>query len=101
MKKFIEELNKSTTYMRNAVPTNTEADRQFGELKEKYSNLVGRRALYTSKIDKDTRVVVIEEVHKKYIVLSYKYYGMDYEGKTKTCVTYQSLICGDSRLDVE
>lgn len=101
MQKFLEELNKASTYMYNAVPIDTEAERRYKELREQFSSMVGRRALYVSKSEKEARVVVIEEVKKRYIVLSYKYFGMDYQGKLTTTVTYGALYCGEDRLDVE
>jgi hypothetical protein len=101
MKKFLEELSKSSSYMHNEVPVDTAAERMYQELREKFSSLIGKRALYVSKTEKESRVVVIEEVRKMYIVVSYKYYGMDYQGKMRTSVTYGALICGDDRLDVE
>ncbi len=101
MKKFLEELSKATSYMQNTVPTNTEAERQYRELRAKFSTLVGKRALYVSKNLKESRVVVIEEARKNYVRLSYKYFGMDYQGILNTTVTYGALICGDDRIDAE
>lgn len=101
MKKFLEELSKASNYMINDIPTDTAAERMYAELREKFSKLVGRRALYVSKVEKESRVVVIEEIRPHYIVLTYKYFGMDYEGKIRVCVNYGAIICGDDRVDVE
>jgi hypothetical protein len=101
MKKFLEELSKASTYMYDAIPTDTEAERKYRELRAKFSSLVGRRALYVSKVDKESRVVVIKSVTKHYVTVSYKYYGMNYQGELFTSVNWGALICGDDRLDVE
>lgn len=101
MKKFLDELNKYTSYLYDDVPKNTDAGRRFQELRNKYSKLIGKRALYMSRPNKESRVVVIEEARPRYVRVSYKYVGMTYKGVTSTCIQYQSLICGESRLDVE
>lgn len=101
MKRFLEELAKASSYMYDAVPTDTDAERQYKELRAKFSSLVGRRALYVCKAERESRVVVIKDVKKDYVILSYKYYGMDYQGELTTCVCWGALICGDDRLDVE
>jgi hypothetical protein len=101
MKKFLEELSKASNYMHDAIPTDTDAERKYGELRAKFASLVGRRALYVSKAEKESRVVMIKKVTPHYVMLSYKYYGLDYQGELTTCVNYGTLICGDDRLDVE
>ena len=101
MKKFLEELSKASAYMTNDTPTDTAAERMYQELREKFRGLIGHRALYVSKTERESRVVVIEEVRDMYVLLSYKYYGMDYQGKMTTSVNFGALICGDDRLDVE
>lgn len=101
MKKFIEELNKTKKHLRDSLPTDTEAQRKSKELQKLYAGMIGKRGLYSSKVDKDARVVVIKEVNKHFVRVSYKYYGRDYEGEISSCITYLGLICGDDRLDVE
>jgi hypothetical protein len=101
MKKFLEELSKASNYMYDAIPTDTDAERKYQELRAKFTSLVGRRALYVSKTEKESRVVVIKQVRPHYVILSYKYYGLDYQGELNTCVGYGALICGEDRLDVE
>lgn len=101
MKKFLEELNKAKSHLYDALPADTEARHKRKELKELYSKLIGRRALYVSKVDKDSRVVTIKGVTNNYVIVGYKYYGMEYRGEITTCINYLSLLCGDDRLDVE
>jgi hypothetical protein len=101
MKKFLEELDKAKSYLYNVLPNNTEADNKRKELKQLYGKLVGRRALYVNKVEKESRVVTIKGVTNHYVIVSYKYYGMEYQGELTTCINYLSLLCGDDRLDVE
>jgi hypothetical protein len=101
MKKFLEELNKAKSYLYETAPINTEANQRRKELKELYGRYIGRRALHVSRVDKDSRVVTIKGVTNNYVIVSYKYYGMEYQGELTTCITYLSLLCGDDRLDVE
>ena len=100
MKKFMEELARTKKHLRDSLPTDTEAQRKGRELQAMYTKMIGKRALYTSKVEKDSRVVVIKDVTKHYVRVSYKYYGRDYEGEISACITYLGLICGDDRLDI-
>lgn len=101
MQKFLEELAKVRNHTEDYDVYNSEAERTFRELKEKFKKLIGKRALYHCNSIKESRVVTIEDVYDRYIVLSYKYYGMDYEGSIRVTVTYQALISGEDRLEVE
>ncbi|ACI91058.1 gp33 [Bacillus phage SPO1] len=101
MQKFLDELEKVRNHTEDYDVYNSEAERTFRGLKAKFQKLIGKRALYICKSTKESRVVTIEAAYDRYIVLSYKYYGMDYEGSTKMSVTYQALLSGEDRLDVE
>lgn len=101
MKRFIEELAKSNKHLQDSLPTDTESKRKQKELRKLYLGLLGRRALYVSKVEKESRVVTINQAGTHFIQVSYKYFGRDYEGEIHTSITYLSLICGDSRLDIE
>lgn len=101
MKSFLEELAKTQAHLKDSLPTRTESYRKRMELKSVYSKSIGKRALHHSASTRDSRVVRIRQVTNHYIVVSYKYYGMDYEGDINVCVSYLALLCGEDRLDVE
>ena len=101
MKRFLDELNKGNSHLHDTLPSNTEAQLKRRYLQDRYSKFIGSRALFTDKVLKENRVVIIEEVGSHFLVVSYKYYGMDYEGKIRTTVHYMSILCGDSELKIE
>jgi hypothetical protein len=98
VKKFLEALNNAPDIHHGGVPTNTQAEMTFLDMRRKFSKMLGKRALYTCKSLKDSRVVTIEGVTKNFVILSYNYYGMDYKGKVKTSVSYSSLISGEDKI---
>ena len=100
MKKFFEELSKSA-YLCEELAKDTEASLKYDQYHSTYSSLVGKRALYTSKADKCTRVIRIIGATAKFVVVTYKYYGRGYSGILTTAIMYNSLMCGDDRLEVE
>lgn len=99
MKNFIDELAKSKKHLYDALPTDTEAQRKSKELQKLYARNIGKRALHIVK--NDSRVVTIKEANKHFVRVSYKYFGMDYEGEINVTINYLSLVCGDDRLDIE
>lgn len=101
MKRFLEELANTQAHLKDALPSKTESQRKRAELRKVYSGLINKRALHHSSSTRDSRVVRIKAVTNHYVVVAYKYYGMDYEGEISTCVGYLSLLCGEDRLDVE
>lgn len=102
MKRFLEELAKSQAHLTDSVPVRTDAQRKKAELREVYNKLIGKRALHIPRGDRElNRIVKIKSTHPHYVRVTYKYYGMDYEGELSMCITYLSLLCGEDRLDVE
>lgn len=95
---FIEELKKSLNYL-DDMPVDTESARKFFEMYTNYKGMVGKRALYKCGRG-EARVVKIVEVNTAFIRVQYPYYGKDYTGVINTCTNYNSLICGDDRLEI-
>jgi hypothetical protein len=100
MKKFMEELANAKAYLSDMPGENSEAARKFRELRDTYRKHVGRRALFKSGRG-EARVVTIEEVTEHFVRVSYSYYGRSYSGRINTCSNYNSLVCGDDRLEIE
>lgn len=100
LKKFLEELNKSKDIYTD-IPVSTGANLRYKQMKDLYSKHIGGRALYTDKIEKESRVVYIEQVTDSFIIAKYNCYGMDYTRQVSACVMYSSIICGDARVEIE
>lgn len=100
MKKFLEELERHKMSLIEE-PTNTEAQRKFTEMQKHYSQFIGRRALYKSKIEKSSHVVTVVNVTSSCVLLARKYFGRGYSGEIKTCAMFSSLICGEDGLEIE
>lgn len=98
MKGFIDELKKSTQHLEFGGECDTFVKHK--ELQFKYEALIGKRALYKSGRG-EGRVVIIEQATDVFVRVSYKYYGKNYSGKISTCCMYNSLLCGDDRLEME
>lgn len=100
MKKFLEQLS-AIKGIYEETPTVSEADRKFKLLHDKYSQAIGRRALYKSKSHREMRVVTIKQVYSKFLIVEYKYYSTEYEGSLTLTVNFSSLLCGDDSLELE
>lgn len=100
MKQFLEELRKASINTYDVKPDSSKARDTFNEVARKYKRLEGKKALYTSKTLRDSRVVMIENVGPRYILISYEYYG-NVCGKIRTTINYGALISGDDKLEVE
>lgn len=100
MEKFLKALENATSYLHDSVDTE-DTKEMYSQIRDKYKDHVGRRALYKSKVMREYRMVFIREVTERYIRVGYNYYGMDYEGETSTCINYPSLVSGDDVLEVE
>ena len=103
MKKFLELLQKTqeTSY---DVPTDTDAERRFKIMKDRYLHLKGHRALYVniiSKSNRELKVVTITNATDHCVEASYNYYGNNYHGKTQVSIRFSSLLCGEERLEIE
>lgn len=103
MKGFLEKLNGTKNAYEHIHDDNTvsEATLKFRSMRNKYSKLIGSRALYTCKNTKESRVVYIVEVYSKFLIVEYKVSSAYYEEKVRTSINYSSLLCGDQRLEVE
>jgi len=101
MKRFIDELQKASDRLYADNSHSANAEYEFKRYKKTFSDFIGRRALYTDKSTKESRVVTIIGVYDRYLIAKYNYYGMDYRGALKTSVLYSSLLCGESKLAVE
>lgn len=100
MKKFLEELKNAPMNTYDIAPTSSKARETLNSVRAKYLPHVGKQAIHTSKVSKETRVVVIEEVGSRFIVMSYPYYG-NLSGRVTTTVNYNALLAGDSTLEVD
>ena len=100
MKKFLEELKKASMNTYDIEPTSSKAQETLGSIRKKYEPLKGTKAIHTSKVTKETRVVTIEEVRERYMVVNYPHFTGG-EGLVRTTIMYSSLLCGDSVLEVE
>jgi hypothetical protein len=95
MKKFLEALEEASRNYKGEVPDNTHAEATYSDLMYEYRQMVGKRALYKCKSTRESKVVTVEKAMKYFVLLSYNYYGMDYNGKVFTTVNYSSLLCGE------
>ena len=67
--------------------------------RQKYKKLIGKRAVYKTGRN-ESRVVEIVQVTTSYVRVGYKYYGKNYGGIIHTCASFNSLLCGDDKLEV-
>jgi hypothetical protein len=100
MKAFIEELNKHKAYLSDLPGKDSEGNVKHKELEKRFSEIVGRRALMKSG-RAEARVVSIAAAFPHYVRVTYKCYGPENTTEISTCLDYNALICGDSRLDLE
>ncbi|MNH23516.1 hypothetical protein D3C72_2093640 [compost metagenome] len=87
-------------YMDDAENTQSDVYKKFLAMRQHYTTLIGKKALYKTGRS-EARVVTIEEVFPCYIRVSYNYYGRDYSGKLSTCILFGSLISQDDWLEVK
>lgn len=99
MKTFLEELARARNPYEISV-SNAESIQRKQELKLKYQQLIGVRALYKNK-DKEMRIVIIREATDHYVRFTYPHYTADHKGFINGTANYLSLLCGDDRLEVE
>lgn len=101
MRKFLDKLQQSGELYHD-MPTNTEAERLFKDMKRKYSALEGHRIIYKCKADRESGVGKIAKAYDNFVLINFEYYGVDYIGKLgKTSVNYSSLLCNHVILEVE
>ena len=100
MKKFLEELKKASMNTYDIEPTSSKARETLNSVRGRFVNLKGKKAIHTSKVTKNSRVVTIKEVGPRFITVEYEYFG-DVSGKVTTTITYNSLLSGDDTLEVE
>lgn len=98
MKEFLKALEESRRA--EYQPQITEADKKHMDMKQKFSELTGRRALYHSKVDRDPRVVWVQGAYDHYVLLSYKWYSTTSSGELSVCCNYASLLSGEDQLEL-
>ncbi len=97
--KFIDELKKAKEHlMADTSTAGTEASRKYKEMRRYYSDNIGKKALFKS--GREERVVTIQQAAPTYVLLSYNVYGSS-QTTIRVTSSYNSLICGDDRLEVE
>ncbi|AYP68643.1 hypothetical protein EalM132_00131 [Exiguobacterium phage vB_EalM-132] len=99
MKSFLEELARAHSPYEIDI-TNTESKLRKKSLREKYTALIGKRALYKNK-DKEMRIVTICEATENYVRFSYPHNNVERQGQIYSTANYLALFCGDDRLEVE
>lgn len=100
MKQFLKRL-RTAENLYTDLPVNTQAEKKNKQLKEYFSKLEGKRALYLDKTEKEARVITLGKALDTFVVAHYNHYGMSYSGKTNCCIQYSSIICGDAKVEVE
>ncbi len=105
MKKFLETMNSSAAgsagYVQALKTDAFDAAIKLAELQKQYKKLEGHRALYRNKPTKEMRVVTILTAGKRFITVEYNCYSATSENVVRVSISYFSLLCGDSSLEVE
>lgn len=100
MKKFLEQLGAAQG-VHEEVPAVTEAGVVYKQIRDKYIKHLGKRALYRSRSTREVRVVTIDAVYGRFVLVSYRHYSIGGEGAIPCTVSLQSLACGDDTLEIE
>lgn len=97
MKLFLEELAKhSVSSLGGGRLLNK--NEAYTEAVKKYSELLGKRMLYTCKATREIRVVKVVGVYGTWLRLSYNCYNSKGKLEVFTSVTYSALFSGDDSL---